>query len=134
MICGASSLVLVTVEIYESFAPASYSWANHGCNGYYYHRGNVRLCWYQRCLLKKPLSARLSPSFDPYSPCVTVSPSHTILPKAQPSSLVRDLRLEFPRPPLRFCSSGLLLCPTFYRKKERNVSLPPQYTIYFCVK
>jgi len=135
MIYDASSSVLVTVEIYESSVPVSYSWANHGCNEYYYRHGNVRLCWYQRCLPKKSLLTKLSPFFDPYSPCVTVLPLHMILPKAQLSSLVQDLRLEFPRLLLRFCSFGLLLYPISCRIKKRNVSLSLRdHVIYFHIK
>jgi len=135
MIYDASNSVLVTVEIYESSVPVSCSWANHGCNEYYYRHGNVHLCWYQHCLPKKSLLMKLFPSFDPYFPCVTVLPLHMILLKAQLSSLAQDLQLEFPRLLLQFCSFGLLLYPISCRIKKRNVSLLScVHMIYFHIK
>lgn len=133
VIYDASSSVLVTAEIYENSVP-EYSWASHGCSGYYYRRGSVRLCWYQHCSPKKLPLARLSPSFDPCFPCVTVSPSRTIPPRAQPGSLARDLRLEFPRPPPRFCFSALPFCPVSCKIKVTSAHCCRTHVIYLRIK
>lgn len=119
MICDASSSVLVTVEIYESSVPASlYSQAKHGCDDYCYRHEDGRLCWNRRYSPRKLLSARLSPSSDPYSPCVIVLPSRMILPKVQPDLLVQDLRLEFLHLSFRFYSFDRWFRLVFCERKK----------------